>query len=216
MKKFILGMFSFLMVFLLAGQGVYASEIVEEVSQENEERIEEMLDVEDGYFELSNQDLVEIEDLIGEENTQYLVDFLDVYNECVDEGEVEITENGTIIDLEDDRLQVQGGNVSKTKSYWWGVRNYFSHSDAKSYKTKLSKITKTMTVVNAALTMISYYPTSASITLAKSVAKALSYGIYTYVSSLNTKVKSVYNKLSSNQGMVVEFKAWLTYSVYKQ
>lgn len=216
MKKFILSLFSFLMVFVLGGQGVYASEVVEEVSEKNEEAIEEMLEVEDGYFELSSKDLSKIEDMIGEENTEYLSDFLEVYNECVDSGEIEITDNGTIIDLEDESLQVQGGNVSTTKSYWWGVKNYFSHSDAKSYKADLNSITKKVSAVNAAITALCYFPTTPNVTLAKNVAKALSYTVYTYISSLNSKVKTVYNKLSSKQGMVVEFKAWLTYSVYTQ
>ncbi len=218
-RKCILSLMSFVVCMSISIQGVLATEEIQDVSLKTLEKIEDMIDVEEGCFELSQRDQSRIESMIGKESTNALKSFLEVFNQGVEDGEIEISDNGTIIDLEDDELNVQGGNITKKKTYWWGVRNYMSHSTASKYIASLDKITKTLgytTSISIALGKYAGFCGQVTLKLACEIVGALGGSVYTYISSLKTRTKKVYKKLSSKNGLVVEFKIWAANDVYKQ
>lgn len=53
-------------------------------------------------------------------------------NNEIKSGELEVLENGTIVESDDDELYLQGGSTYD-RTYWWGKRRYKSTSAAKKW-----------------------------------------------------------------------------------
>ena len=92
--------------------------------------VEQYVDVtEDGFIKLELTDSL-IQD-IGKENYESFLSGIETINSLISIGELSVTDNGTIYELNDDELIVQGGNVDKVTYHWWGIRRYASNSSTK-------------------------------------------------------------------------------------
>lgn len=63
-------------------------------------------------------------------------------NNQIKSGELEVLENGTIIESDDDALYLQGGSTYD-KTYWWGRRRYKSTDAANAWVRKLNNAAAT-------------------------------------------------------------------------
>lgn len=70
-------------------------------------------------------------------------------NEEVQSGEMEVLENGTIVDADDDAYYLQGGSTYDI-TYWWGKRRYKSTAAANAWVYKINK----GVAVNAGMSVI--------------------------------------------------------------
>lgn len=138
-------------------------EEIEQIMEDAETETEDLIDVfdenleisEDGLYEIDenkiNQlvedmnldDIIKIYELHGLEITnQDLVDTLltniESLNEQIEDGELILLENGSLIDSDDDEFYLQGG-VTKDVKKWWGIRMYKSTSSANAWIRTLQK-----------------------------------------------------------------------------
>lgn len=123
----------------------YADEAEIELKQEvtSDEDMINLLDeyitvTEDGLFELNAPE--SIIDYVGEDYYASLLDGVDNVNDMALEGEVEITENGSVYETDDNDLVVQGGGVDKVKTYWWGERRWACTKCANKIANDLNKV----------------------------------------------------------------------------
>lgn len=118
-----------------------------EVNVTNEEiSIENKSDV---IENISQEDVNNLNDLAKEQGIQYeqpltkesLVDMFEAgiqsVNEEVTQGELEVLEDGSLIDAEDENFYVQGGSTYD-KSYWWGKKRYKSTAAANKWVSQLN------------------------------------------------------------------------------
>lgn len=221
LKKLITIISTSTMIIAISAQGVYASEEIKEISKQAENKIEDLINVEDGYFNINVEDEQQIIAIIGKDYFEVIQNALDGYNESVENGDIEITDNGTIIDNGDNSLNVQGGNTTKQVRYWWGVKNYMSYSTAKTYISKLSsinsKVASVSTVAGLYGGIVGLASSGLSVALA-GVVSLLGGALSWYVGGVRDATNKVFKKLPSNKknGLVVEFKFWLSYRCYKQ
>lgn len=104
----------------------------------NEEMTQEefLAEVED-YIEVSETGLIELdlpeslESHFNKEEYETMMAGLDELNMLIEIGELEVTENGTIYEANDEELVVQGGNVNKVTWHWWGVYSLKTKSKSK-------------------------------------------------------------------------------------
>lgn len=104
------------------------------------------IDILDQYVTVTSDGLLMIDapqsviENVGEEYYDTLLNGVENINELADQGEVEITDNGSIYETNDDELVIQGGGVDKTKTYWWGTRRWACKNCANTIAYKLSKV----------------------------------------------------------------------------
>lgn len=133
------------MLTVVPKENVYANEAEVRVSQEavDEQNKIDLLDqyvtvTSDGVLELNAPASV-IEEVWEEYYAELLIGIENV-NEMAEQGEVEITENGSIYETNDENLVIQGGGVDKNKTYWWGTRRWACKRCANTIAKNLSKV----------------------------------------------------------------------------
>lgn len=110
----------------------------------NEEPVE-FIEEADDYVEVSEEGIIEfnipdeLADKISEEEYNAYLEGIANINQLIEDGELSITENGTIYESDNEELVVQGGNVDDFEWHWWGVRRYASHNSASDIAYKLNK-----------------------------------------------------------------------------
>ncbi len=200
-------------------QDIFATEEITIITEETQNKIDELIDVEDGYFELSDKSKQEIISLVGKETLDAIEESLNNYNDYVEDGEIEITDNGTIIDVNDEELNVQGGNINKQKSYWWGIKNYMSNSKANSYLKKINNMKQKAATITNVSNLISGFSGACGapiLSTASFLVSLISDGMKSYLNIVYSKTNNVYKKISKSTGLVVEFKIWLAVNSYSQ
>lgn len=68
---------------------------------------------------------VGMDTITTDEMAEMFVEGLEAVNENLEKGELEILDNGTIVETDDDNFYLQGGSTYD-KTYWWGRRRYKS------------------------------------------------------------------------------------------
>ena len=61
---------------------------------------------------------------IFEDVVEYMTEGIEYLNELIDEGELIITENGTIYEYYDDEFNLQSVRRNRVTRHWWGLRVY--------------------------------------------------------------------------------------------
>lgn len=124
----------------------------EELDNPTAEKIEEFIKEYEEQLVFSDDEIVTdevdtkyFEEKYGEEFIGMVDDGIDAVNDLADQGEIEITENGTIYDADDTDMYIQGKvNINKATTYWWGRMIYKSYSNAnKMRKSMLASASRT-------------------------------------------------------------------------
>lgn len=150
----------------------FAQELqAEEMCQEEEiiqedfiEEADEFVDVsEDGFITLNiPSDVVE---QLSEEQYEMYLEGINEINRLIDQGELEVTENGTIYETSDDDLVVQGGNVDKMVYHWWGYTRYANNRNTKNLINRFNTASNGDWIVCGGTASASYlFPVSAPVT----------------------------------------------------
>ena len=97
------------------------------------------------YVSVSDEGYIYLKDIpdrvavvLGDEVIQYYDTVMDELNKLVKSDELYITCNGTIYELSDDEIVVQGGNVDKVVYSWWGYTRYANNSNSKKMVKELN------------------------------------------------------------------------------
>lgn len=104
------------------------SDVIESISQEDVDNLNELAKEQGIQYEkpLTKESLVNMFEA-GIQNV----------NEEVSQGELEVLEDGSLIDAEDENFYVQGGSTYD-KSYWWGKKRYKSTAAANKWVSQLN------------------------------------------------------------------------------
>lgn len=144
----------------LSGQPVYADN-TEMASVESENIIDaledeisiEVTDSEISYNEKDIYECIDRLDLDGinrayieygmkpvssEELAEIFISGIESVNEELDDGELKMLSDGTMIESEDDSFYLQGGSTYD-KTYWWGKRRYKSTAAANKWVKRLNE-----------------------------------------------------------------------------
>ena len=160
---------------------------------------------EDGLFELPS----EVANEIGQEAYTALLAGIEEVNTLIADGTLEVTANGTVYEVDDDELVVQGGNVDDHEWFWWGLRCWRSKAKADELANTYSHYSNEMWFVSGvagllvgptggyslAVTLVALYVGRQAGDLAADIS---------YVNSL------------TNRGIVLDLTWAATYSVYSQ
>ena len=136
-KKILIILSSSLFIVSISCHGVFAAEEIQSISNSTMNEVEDLIDVEDGCFEIDDEAEDEIIDLIGEDNDESLNEWLEAINQDVEDGYLEITDNGTIIPTDDTDLAIQGGNTTKIVIKATVIWNYLSYLASNSWLSQL-------------------------------------------------------------------------------
>lgn len=142
---------------------VFASDLKNNISSDNliqelNEEISQNIVISDNEIELKNVDdlLKNIDDSTidkinelsksqGIDKTYTKEEFIKLYedsianlNEQIDEGKLEMLNDGSMIEADDDSFYLQGGSTFD-KRYWWGVSRWKSTSAANNWSYKLNR-----------------------------------------------------------------------------
>ncbi|MED3892983.1 hypothetical protein P4601_24265 [Peribacillus frigoritolerans] len=136
----------------------------EEVAASEQVGFSQVIDTLDTYVNADNNQFEvasipeSIKEEIGEENINLMLEGIENLNDQALDGEITITDNGTVFENSDDEYVVQGGNVNKTVKHWWGKELYMSKTRTKDYIHGLNqmKITAVATGSVAALAPVSW------------------------------------------------------------
>lgn len=204
MKRIISNFFAFIIsatfIFTALSTSAFANE---EMTQE-----EFLAEVED-YIEVSEMGLIELdlpeslESHFSKEEYETMMAGLDELNMLIESGELEVTENGTIYESNDEELVVQGGNVNKVTWHWWGVRRYASKSKA----AKLARDFSAIAIGCGAISTVSGFFGPAGI--AVSITTAI---VGTGRAGLLANDINYYNGLT-DRGVIIDLRWILTYKV---
>jgi len=109
----------------------FAEEREEIQLQELISELEQYISADDNQFEVSS-----IPDSVynkfGSETVNSIIEGIDNINELAQDGEIIITDNGTVYEADDTSFDVQGG-VNKIVWTWYGRKSYMSTSRANSF-----------------------------------------------------------------------------------
>lgn len=155
----------------------------------------------DGLLELdAPQSLIEY---VGEEYYASLLDGIDNVNDMAEQGEVEITDNGSIYETDDDELVIQGGGIDKVKTYWWGERRWACTRCANKIANDLNKVSTGAWGVSA-ISGILGGPVGIGAGIGSAIGAVRSGWMASDISYYNSK---------TNRGVIIDCRWILTYKV---
>lgn len=139
MKKIILSVLSFVMLFGMCINNAFALENIDSnvLSQEVIEIANKYIKNEDDRLIVTNQD--ELRTIINTNNFNAVIARVDFYNQLIKEKSVGIKDNGSLYIEGDDELTIQGGNINATRLYWWGWHRYNDNANTKRIIKKFRK-----------------------------------------------------------------------------
>lgn len=131
MKKIILSVLSFVMLFGMCINNTFALENINSnvLSQEVIEIANKYIKNEDDKLIVTNQD--ELKTIIDTSNFNAVIANVDFCNKLIEEKEIGIKDNGSLYIERDDELTIQGGNINATRLYWWGWHRYNDNANTK-------------------------------------------------------------------------------------
>lgn len=101
-----------------------------------------------------NVDIDYFEKKYGDMAVEMVDDGIDIVNERIEDDELAITENGTIYEVDDTDMVVQGRyNKTSGKTYWWGRIIYQSYSNANKQKKSLKSCSKAASLIGDVCTV---------------------------------------------------------------
>ena len=146
------------------------------------------LEYEDGYIVTEEIDQEYFIEKYGEDIVVAAEDNIEEINESVEDGDLEVTDNGTIIEEDDEDMYIQGKvNVTKGTTYWWGRIIYLSYSRAKNMRASLKGDQSRTEILTWVAGFAGLRSTPAG------VAGLAAAGLNKYVSTLRANIKK-YNK----------------------
>lgn len=160
---------------------------------------------EDGLFELPS----EVANEIGQEAYTALMAGIEEVNKLIADGTLEVTANGTVYEVDDDALVVQGGNVDDHEWFWWGLRAWKPTAKANelaNYYAHLANGGWAIATIAGLLT---------GETGGTSLAVCLVGGFVGWKAG-NLSADISYVNSSTNRGVVIDITWAITYSVYPQ
>lgn len=139
MKKIILSVLSFVMLFGMCINNAFALENIDSnvLSQEVIEIANKYIKNEDDRLIVTNQD--ELRTIINTNNFNAVIARVDFCNQLIKEKSVGIKDNGSLYIEGDDELTIQGGNINATRLYWWGWHRYNDNANTKRIIKKFRK-----------------------------------------------------------------------------
>ena len=175
----------------------------EEITQE------EFIKEASAYVEVSEDGLIELslpksfEYQIDTKEYEAILDGINAINKLVEDGELEVTENGTIYEANDTELVVQGGNVNKVTWHWWGVRRYAS----KSVATELAHDFSAISVGCGAVSTVAGFfgPVGVAVAITTAIVGTGRAGLL--ANDIN------YYNSKTNRGVIIDLRWILTYKV---
>lgn len=190
---------------------VYAQETNNDVWSQDE-----FIRTVDDYVEVNSEGLIDInlpkefcEDL-GE--YAEIVEGIEKLNKLIEQGELSVTENGTIYETSDEEIVVQGGNVDKVVWHWWGLTRYANSKNCDTIVWKFNKASANAGKICAASTGLAYFLPS---TIAKSLSTIAACGsgfAWAYFAEIANDI-GYYDK---GKGVKVDFTWILLYDVESQ
>ena len=137
MKKIILSVLSFVMLFGMCINDAFALENIDSnvLSQEVIEIANKYIKNEDDKLIVTNQD--ELKNIIDANNFNAVIANVDFCNRLIEEKVVGIKDNGSLYIEGDDELTIQGGNINATRLYWWGINRFNDNKRSKKMVSEL-------------------------------------------------------------------------------
>jgi len=182
---------------------------IQEALEEERELTEEEFDALIGLFEryvffrrgeifVNQSGINGLSDMLGAEIITSMIEGIENLNELAQQGEIIITENGTIFEASDDEFVLQS-NINRRTWHWWGVRELFSRATTSNWIHRLEQARNTAAAVTAISGLTGFLPGSVA-------------GIVTmwYTQRLATDMRFRLNS-TSNRGIVVEMTWILAY-----
>lgn len=151
----------------------------DEVSYENESSdMTAFIEKADDYVEVNNEGLIELNlpdnivKMIDSDEYENILQGIDEINSEVKSGQVVVTDNGTIYDISDDELVVQGGNVDKVVKHWWGFTRYANNKNSKKLVKKLNSDASSISIIATGSGAVALIPLPATTLPAGAAAAA--------------------------------------------
>lgn len=141
MKKIVKRIIIIVLCITLNNSALVSASEISSVNESND--MNAFIEKADNYLEVNDEGLIELDlpdnvvEMIGSDEYEKILQGIDEINSEVKSGEVIVTDNGTIYDISDEELVVQGGNVNKVVRHWWGFTRYANNKASKKLAKKL-------------------------------------------------------------------------------
>lgn len=221
MKRNVKGCGAIAMSFILGmvvPLSAYAEDINYNIDNNNEktalfliDEVEECMDFTSGEILIEDQE--SIIELIGGQNYDAFEESVNNLNELLASGELEMTESGTIYEVSDDELVVQGGNVDKVVWHWWGITRYANYDNASTIAYKYNKYGNNAGMVCSVATVLAVVLPSSTAKVVAGVVGGEAGFFWAYWCGLANDI-SYYNKIG--RGVAIKMTWILAYSVSTQ
>lgn len=173
---------------------------------------EEFIEESDNYVEVSDEGLIEFNipdelvEQISEEEYNVYLEAIDKINQLIEDGELSVTDAGSIYESDNEELVIQGGNVDCVEWHWWGVRRYANHNNASTIARNLSRCSATAGYVSCVGVALGYVLPSAT---AKAVAAVVAIGA-TFAWAYYGHVASEISYYNGSRGVIIDV-TWVLY-----
>ncbi|CAM3255911.1 hypothetical protein [Sporolactobacillus spathodeae] len=164
--------------------------------------LDKYVNADDGKFDIEHIPTNVINEL-GREEVNKMIEGIRNVNQLAKNGEVTITDNGTVYESNDDDIAIQGGNVNKVVWHWWGLERYASVSQANRIARNLNRAAILGGTASGLITLFGFWPVG--------VVGGLSSGYWAWAANDISYVNSL-----SNRGIKISFTWALVYHVKKQ
>lgn len=193
-----------------------------EFDDETAQKMDKFIEEFENQLEFNNDEIVTddvnlkyFKEKYGKQLVQSVENNIEDLNKLADEGDIEITPNGTIYDANEDDMYVQGKvNINKGTTYWWGRINYVSYSNANKLKKSLGGTSGRSTVLSLVVGAGGLFKATAAVLGPFSLAFGAVSAYTTYfckrITACNKKNKGIKYKLywTMNYTMRTQGSSW--------
>ncbi|MCI9598398.1 MAG: hypothetical protein HFE75_14140 [Firmicutes bacterium] len=176
------------------------------------EEFENQLEFHDDEINMDDVDLKYFKEKYGEDVVLSVEENINELNELAEDGDIEITPNGTVYDTNEDDMYVQGKlNINKSTTYWWGRINYLNYTNANKLKKSLSKTTDRTSIVGLVAGGVGLFKVALGpYSFAFGAVSAYTNYFYKRITACNKKNKGIKYKLywTMNFKMRTQGQAW--------
>jgi hypothetical protein len=192
-----------------------------EIEQHNQD-VWAAIDLMEKYMDVNDDGLVEenvpqkVINVIGEDVYEELSSAIEITNDEVIEGDLIITENLSVYEVNDDEIVIQGGCVNKVLFRWWGFTAYNNKANTTKAASKLKSCSKAGGGVSATASCVTAVLAASGVGAPGTVISGLVAAYSGFASWYWGAVSDSLTSKNNAKGTILDVTYVLAYKVSKQ